>query len=173
MRLLFPRAIQFALLGISSGGLAGCRVEQRLLLPQSAQYQAAAETPVITDTTRPASCMLPLPEFKRDLRARPTTDLVLRPLTRSMMLRAKATSGRVAIRRYQTPRAEAQHRRQPTEGGVVFGVFHLLLLLAGAALFIILGLILFPVSTILGLLAFGVTLAALVGVVLDIIRIAR
>ncbi|WBA40346.1 hypothetical protein [Hymenobacter canadensis] len=154
--------------------LASCRVEQRLLLPPSTQYQAAAETPVTTDTAWPASSTLPLPEFKRSLRARPATDLVLRPLTRSVMPRAKATSARAnSSRRYQAPRAEAQHRRQPAEGGVVFGVFHLLLLLAGAALFVVLGLILFPVSTILGLFAFVVALAGVVGAVLDIIRIAR
>ncbi|MBC6696798.1 hypothetical protein [Hymenobacter sp. BT190] len=154
-------------------GLASCRVEQRLLLPPSTDYQASAEIPVTNDTARPALSTLPLTELKRNLRVRPATTLVLKPLAHPLLPRASAASARISVRRYQTPRAEALHRRQPTEGGVVFGVFHLLLLLAGAALFVVLGLILFPVSTILGLFAFVVALAGVAGAVLDIIRIAR
>ncbi|WBO83267.1 hypothetical protein [Hymenobacter yonginensis] len=153
--------------------LASCRVEQRLILPQSAQYQAAAEAPVTTDTARPSSSTLLIPELKRNSRVRPAAGLVLRPLTRPLMPQAKATHPHTSARRHQAPQVEAQHRRQPAEGGVVFGVFHLLLLLAGAALFVVLGLILFPMSTILGLFAFVVALAGVVGAVLDIIRIAR
>lgn len=154
--------------------LASCRVEQRLFLPQPAQYQAAAEAPVTTDTARPSSSTLLIPELKRNSRARPATDLVLRPLTRSLMPRAKATSARAnSSRRYQAPLAESQHRRQPAEGGVMFGVIHLLLLLGAATILVIFGLILFPVSSVLGIIAFAGAVAGMVGAVLDIIRIAR
>jgi hypothetical protein len=172
MRVFYPKnaALLFYLIGIA---LAGCHSTSYLPLPNPAY--SAVSLPLPDPAAKAALVSLPL---KASTDRRVKTASAPRALAHPRRLHhrvaallpmptgsAQAHSHRPALRARVRP-----VQQSAPAGEIILGILKALFLLLGVAVFTVLGLILFPISPILGILCFLFVGAALFGIVRIIFR---
>jgi hypothetical protein len=171
-----PETTLLPLLGLRGYALAGCRSDKHLLVPESTFSVQTAPVSVVNRKPQAPSpqtpqlssipASRPIPSTLARLRSLPLTSKVTHPL--------KSSSASIMRRVHRTaPAAVSTVRRPKPFGQLAYSILISLLLLVGIAVFTVLGLILFPISALWGILSFVVALAAVLGLLQEVMHMIQ
>lgn len=172
---LLPRTTLLPLLSLVSWSIVGCHSAKQLLPPESALPVRVALAPVVysrqpaTLLKAPLQSSFPASKFKSSPLARANNSpQLMRASAHALMGSASRSMGRA---HKPAPVTTDVLRRSHPAGLPVYGLLISVILLLAIALFTVLGLVLFPISALWGILCYVVAAVGVIGLVKEIMHI--